>query len=316
MLAPVLAQLQEDYPQDVRVVFRHFPLISIHDKAALSMQAAEAAGMQGKFWEMHDLLFETQVEWKDLDLSAFESWLEEQAGEIGLDTSEFTSDLNSADNTAKAQKAWDDGVAAGFPGTPLVLINGRYYGGPTDYWNLEAITKMVKFEDQQFTICPPMEIDQTKNYEATIQTEKGDIVVELFPDVAPIAVNSFIFLAENGWYDGVTFHRVIPGFVVQGGDPTGTGYGGPGYAFGIEISPDVKFDQPGLLSMANSGPTSNGSQFFITLDELPNLDGGYTIFGRVISGMDVVEQITPRDPSQNPDLPPGDAILGITIQEK
>ncbi|MGB7095227.1 MAG: peptidylprolyl isomerase [Anaerolineales bacterium] len=175
---------------------------------------------------------------------------------------------------------------------------------------------MIQMEDKQFTICPPMTIDPAKSYEATIHTENGDIVVELFPDVAPIAVNSFIFLADNGWYDGVTFHRVLPGFVAQGGDPSGTGFGGPGYAYEIEISEDVTFDQAGLLSMANSGPTSNGSQFFITLEPLPNLDGGYTIFGRVISGMDVVEQITPRDPNQNPNLPPGDTILGVTIREK
>jgi cyclophilin family peptidyl-prolyl cis-trans isomerase len=311
----VLAQLAENYPEDIRVAYRHFPLLSIHDKAAISMQAAEAAGIQGKFWEMHDLLFETQGEWSGMEIAAFETWLGEKAGELGLDGPQFTADLNSEENIAKAQKAWEDGSAAGFPGTPLMMINGRYYSGPTDYASLESITKIIQLEDQQFTICPPMTVDPAKSYEATIHTEAGDIVVELFPDVAPIAVNSFIFLAENGWYDGVTFHRVIPGFVVQGGDPTGTGFGGPGYAFGIEISPDVTFDQPGLLSMANSGPTSNGSQFFITLDQLPDLNGGYTIFGRVISGMDVVEQITPRDPGQNPNLPPGDAILGVSIRE-
>ena len=225
-------------------------------------------------------------------------------------------DLDSEENVALAQKAWDDGNAVGFPGTPLLMINGQYYSGPSDYSNLEAITKMAKLENMQFTICPPMTVDPAKGYLATIQTENGDIVLELFPDVAPIAVNSFIFLAENGWYDGVTFHRVIPGFVAQGGDPTGTGFGGPGYAFDNEISPDLKFDQPGLLSMANSGPGSNGSQFFITLSPLPNLDGGYTIFGRVVSGMDLVNQITARDPSQNPNLPPGDLILGVTIEEK
>lgn len=311
----MLAQLVEDYPQDIRLAYRHFPLITIHDKAPLSMQASEAAGAQGNFWEMHDLLFETQSEWAAMDLETFESWLEEQADAIGLDTAQFLTDLNSAENLAKVESTWNEGSAAGFPGTPLVMINGRYYNGPMDYWNLEAITRMVKLEDQQFTICPPMTVDPARSYEATIQTERGEIIVELFPDVAPIAVNSFIFLAENGWYDGVTFHRVIPGFVAQGGDPTGTGFGGPGYAYGIEVSPDVTFDQPGLLSMANSGPTSNGSQFFITLDELPDLNGGYTIFGRVISGMDVVEQITPRDPGQNPTLPPGDLILGVSIQE-
>jgi cyclophilin family peptidyl-prolyl cis-trans isomerase len=312
----VLAQLAEDYPEDIRIAYRHFPLLSIHDKAALSMQASEAAGAQGQFWPMHDLLFEKQSEWSDLSLEDFEIWLGDQADELGLDVTQFTADLNSEENVNLAQEAWEAGQASGFPGTPLLMINGRYYGGPQDYWNLEAITKMTKFEEEQFTICPPMTIDPTKNYTATMSTEKGDIVLELYPDVAPIAVNSFLFLAENGWYDGVTFHRVLPGFVAQAGDPTGTGFGGPGYAFDIETSPDLKFDQAGVLGMANSGPGSNGSQFFITFGPTPDLDGGYTIFGRVISGMDVVSSLTARDPSQNPNLPPGDAILDVTFESK
>lgn len=312
----MLAQLAEDYPEDVRVAYRHFPLLSIHDKAALSMQASEAAGLQGQFWPMHDLLYESQSAWSALSPEEFEAWLGERAEDLDLDVTQFMGDLNSEENVALAQKAWDDGRAAELRGTPYLFINGRPYEGPQDLWTLEAITKMAKLENMQFTICPPMTVDPAKGYLATIQTENGDIVLELFPDVAPIAVNSFIFLAENGWYDGVTFHRVIPGFVAQGGDPTGTGFGGPGYAFDNEISPDLKFDQPGLLSMANSGPGSNGSQFFITLSPLPNLDGGYTIFGRVVSGMDLVNQITARDPGQNPNLPPGDLILGVTIEEK
>jgi cyclophilin family peptidyl-prolyl cis-trans isomerase len=311
----VLAQLAENNPEDVRIAYRHFPLISIHDKAALAMQASEAAGAQGQFWPMHDLLFETQAEWSDLTPEEFENWLSERAAELNLDVDQFMVDLKSEENTTRAEDAWDNGTAAGFPGTPLLMVNGRYYNGPNDYFSMESITKMIMLEDEQFTICPPMTIDQTKSYTATIETENGDIVLELFPDVAPIAVNSFIFLAENGWYDGVTFHRVIPGFVAQGGDPTGTGFGGPGYAYDIEISDEVTFDQAGLLSMANSGPGSNGSQFFITYSPLPDLDGRFTIFGQVIAGMEVVDQITPRDPSQSPGLPPGDQILGITIEE-
>lgn len=311
----MLAQLQEAYPDDVRIAYRHFPLISSHDKAALALQASEAAGVQGRFWEMHDLLFELQSAWAGMSIEEFQTWLEEQAGELGLDLDQFKVDMNSDEIVAKVEETFNNGINAGFPGTPLIMINGHYYNGPSDFWSLEAITKMINLEDEQFTICPPMTIDQTKSYTATIEMEAGDIVLELFPDVAPIAVNSFIFLSENGWYDGVTFHRVIPGFVAQGGDPTGTGYGGPGYAYGIEVSDEVTFDSAGLLAMANSGPESNGSQFFITYDALPNLDGRFTIFGRVISGMEVVNNITPRDPAQNPNLPRGDMILGITIEE-
>ena len=132
-----------------------------------------------------------------------------------------------------------------------------------------------------------------------------------------MAVNNFVFLARHGWYDNITFHRVLPDYIAQSGDPTGTGFGSPGYAFDNEISPDLKFDKAGLLAMANAGPGSNGSQFFITLAPTPNLDGGYTIFGRVIDGLEVVRQLTPRNPDQsNLNLPPGDELNSVTIEEK
>ena len=141
-------------------------------------------------------------------------------------------------------------------------------------------------------------------------------MLQLYADKAPIAVNSFIFLARQGWFDGVTFHRVISGFMAQSGDPTGSGRGNPGYLFKNEIDPALKFDQPGVLAMANSGPDTNGSQFFITFAPQPSLDGQYTIFGRVLSGMDVLESLTLRDPETNPSLAPGDKILSVEITEK
>lgn len=311
----MLAQLITSYPKDVRVVYRHFPLLSIHDKAALATQAAEAAGAQGHFWEMHDLLFEKQAEWSHLSVVGFTEWLEEEARGLGLQPEKFRTDLTSQANQELAQSAWDEGMAIGLPGTPFLLINGRPYSGPRDYISLETIVKMIKLEERQFTGCPPMTIDPTRQYLATLKTEKGDIVIELFPDVAPLAVNSFIFLAHHDWFDGVTFHRVIPGFVAQAGDPSGTGFGGPGYAFDNEIAPDLRFDRPGMVGMANSGPGSNGSQFFITLGPAPHLDGGFTIFGRVIEGMSVVNSLTPRDPQQDATLPSGDIILDVLIQE-
>ncbi|MFC1996091.1 peptidylprolyl isomerase [Chloroflexota bacterium] len=161
-----------------------------------------------------------------------------------------------------------------------------------------------------------MVIDPLKGYIATIETEKGDIIVELFPDVAPMTVNSFVFLAQDGWFDGVQFHRVLPGFMAQSGDPSGSGMGGPGYAFKNETSPDLAFDRKGMVAMANSGPDTNGSQFFITYAATSHLDGGYTIFGEVLEGMDIAESLTPRDPSQGGNLPTGDKIISITIEEK
>ncbi|GAB4522987.1 MAG: hypothetical protein Fur0018_05390 [Anaerolineales bacterium] len=312
--APLLRQIQHDFPEDVRLVYRNFPLVEIHEKARLGMQAAEAAGAQKAFWEMHDMLFGQQTTWNEMSTEAFQNWLVEQATALGLDVARFQADMLSEASAARSQKAWDDGKALGLTGTPTLVINGQYYSGPRDYWSLSAIIKLVKLEQQQFLQCPEMSIVIGKQYIATIQTPKGDIVIELLADKAPMAVNNFIFLAQQGWYDGVTFHRVIPGFVAQAGDPTGTGLGGPGYAFMNEISSDLRFDAPGMVGMANAGPDTNGSQFFITYTPQPQLNGGYTIFGKVIAGMDVLASLTPRDPAQNPNLPPGDAILSITIE--
>jgi cyclophilin family peptidyl-prolyl cis-trans isomerase/thiol-disulfide isomerase/thioredoxin len=320
---PVLAQLEKDFPNNIRIVYRNYPLIGtpdkpFHDKAALSTQAAEAAGLQGKFWEMHDLLFNRQTDWATLTVDQFKDWLIAQAKDLGLDVKKFTSDLTSPQMVKVAQDAWDNGQKIGLPGTPFLIVNGRIWPNnvPMDYANLSAVIKLTELEKKQFTYCPPMAIDMIKQYTATVKTTKGDIVIELYADKAPLAVNSFIFLARNGWFNGVTFHRVIPGFVAQAGDPSGTGYGGPGYAFKNEIAPGLKFDREGVVGMASAGPDSNGSQFFITLGPVPNLDGSYTIFGQVISGMDVVKSLTPRDTSKTTDLPPGDVITSVTIIEK
>ncbi len=322
-LALVLAQIQKDYPGEVRVVFRHYPLIGtpqrpIHDKAALSVQASEAAGAQDKFWEMHDLLFERQAEWMTMTLPQYQDWLVARAGELKLEPGRFSTDLTSQANAAKAQKAYDDARAIGIPSAPFLLVNGQIWPQdlPLDYGSLSAIIKLTQLEEKQFTSCPPMTIDPKKQYTATLHTQRGNIVMELYPDKAPLAVNSFVFLARKGWYNGVIFHRVLPGVVAQAGDPTGTGFGGPGYAFDNEISPDLKFDAAGVVGMANAGPGSNMSQFFIALSPRPDWNGGYTVFGRVISGMDVVESLTPRDPTQPGVLPQGDIIESVTIDEK
>ncbi len=168
---------------------------------------------------------------------------------------------------------------------------------------------------RSWTSPPAMAIDPAKKYTATIVTDKGDIQIQLFADKAPKTVNNFVFLARQGYYDGVTFHRVLADFVAQGGDPTGTGGGGPGYKFEDEIVESLKFDKPGVVAMANSGPNTNGSQFFITYTPRPGLDGGYTIFGQVTAGMDVAKKLTLRNPDEHPKTP-GDAIRTIRITEE
>ncbi len=137
-----------------------------------------------------------------------------------------------------------------------------------------------------------MTIDPSAKYSATIKTNRGSIVLELFPSAAPKTVNNFVFLAEQGFYDGIIFHRVIPNFMIQGGDPTGTGTSGPGYKFEDEFDPTLVFDRPGILAMANAGPNTNGSQFFITVVPTPNLNGAHTIFGQVLEGQEVADTIS------------------------
>jgi len=167
----------------------------------------------------------------------------------------------------------------------------------------------------QYATEPAMGIDVTKQYLATVKMAKGgEFKMQLFPDKAPRTVNSFVFLACRGYFDGITFHRVLEGFMAQGGDPQGTGGGGPGYEFVNEDS-DLTFDKAGVVAMANRGRDTNGSQFFITFVETPQLNGGYTIFGQVIEGMEVVNGITRRDPDTNPTFE-GDAIESVTITEQ
>ncbi len=160
---------------------------------------------------------------------------------------------------------------------------------------------------------PTGDLDLSKRYTARFDTERGDIVVELFADKAPLTVENFVNLARAGFYDGTTFHRVIGGFMAQGGDPTGTGTGGPGYQFGDEFHPSLRHDGPGMLSMANAGPGTNGSQFFLTYGPTPHLDNKHTVFGKVTDGMDVLNSIRERDPQR--DREPGDRIETIEITE-
>lgn len=162
--------------------------------------------------------------------------------------------------------------------------------------------------------APEMQIDSKRDYTATFKTDKGDIVCSLYANKVPKTVNNFVFLAREGFYNNTIFHRVISDFMAQGGDPTGTGMGGPGYNFNDEFNASLRHTGPGVLSMANAGPNTNGSQFFITHIATPWLDNKHTVFGQVIKGLDVLFSIPPRDPS-NPESE-GVKLLTVEIEEK
>jgi cyclophilin family peptidyl-prolyl cis-trans isomerase len=166
---------------------------------------------------------------------------------------------------------------------------------------------------KQWSTPPAMQIDPKKKYKAHMETDKGTMVIELFADRTPKTVNNFVFLSREGYYEGIIFHRVIANFMAQGGDPTGIGSGGPGYRFEDEFHPSLKHDKRGVLSMANAGANTNGSQFFITHLPTPHLDNRHSVFGQVVEGLDVLMSIPPRDPNNR--NAPAVKIIRVTIEE-
>ncbi|MCX6059543.1 MAG: peptidylprolyl isomerase [Chloroflexi bacterium] len=314
-MSTVIGRLMKEQ-NNVRFVFRPLPLIGIADKSDKAVLAALAADEQDKFWVMYDLLFARYNEWTNLKPDQFNAWVVREAVKAGIDGDQFKAAFISEKATSTMRSMYETAKRINIPAIPLVLINGAIQPSYVlDFQNISDTVGLIALGKKQFTTCPVFNIDPAKQYIATIHTEKGDIVMQLFPDKAPLAVNSFVFLAQNNWFNGVTFHRVIPGFAAQAGDPSGTGKGNPGYFFNTEHS-DLKFDKPGLVGMANSGADTNGSQFFITFAPAPHLDNGYTIFGQVISGLEVAEKLTPRDPSQGAALPAGDKILSVDVDVK
>jgi cyclophilin family peptidyl-prolyl cis-trans isomerase/protein-disulfide isomerase len=307
--------LVDQYPGSIRFVFRHLPLYSIHDKAFISSMAAEAAGAQDrdKFWEMHDILYINQQEWFNYSEEEFVSWALFQAEAIGLDAEQFETDLFDEDLRQELEDKTNELLSMGVNYTPFKIVNERIYrDNKPDIFGLLGIYEFGGFEE-----CPPWVIDPEKSYTAILDTSAGEIQIQLYADVAPLAVNSFVFLAQEGWFDEVYFHRVIEGFVAQAGDPTGQGYIGPGYTFINEIDPDLSFDKAGILGMANAGMDTNGSQFFITLGPTTQLDGGYTIFGEVSSEtLSVIDEIALRDPETAVGFDDATIIYGIEIIEE
>jgi len=309
---PILRAVQERYPDDVRAVFRLRPFPeSFHDKSIIASQALEAAGKQGKFQELKNFLFETQSEWTPIAKDDFDSWLEENIGQFDIDANQFFTDMYSAEIVQKVSDAADSANSLGINGTPTLFVNG--YKWPENERGVEIMSiyvQLLRNQTIEYDACAPTVIQPGKQYAATISTTQGDIEVDLFADVAPYAVNSFIFLANEGWYDGVPF--ISTGEFVLSGDPSDTGYGGPGYAYLDEVDDSLTFDEPGQLATFSLGPGINGSSFFINKTALEGQQAR-TIFGTVTSGMDVVNALEIRENIFDPAV---DTILSVTITEK
>jgi cyclophilin family peptidyl-prolyl cis-trans isomerase len=313
-LAANLKALYERHPHQVQIVYRHFPLIPIHDKASLAGQAAEAAGEQGKFWEMHDLLFDLGADWRGLEEDAFREWLVEQAEDLDLDVSAFQTALDSGAYAEDMQMAFSQGIASGIPGTPFLFMNGDLLRIAPSPQNLEAMTRLLILRERQYAQYPPtvMRIDQ--DYQARIRLTQGEVLIQLLPEASPVGVNSFVFLAQEGWYDDTPVFSVDPERRVDFGDPSGTGHGDAGYHFATETDPDVTFNQPGVVALSSAGPDISGSRFFITLAPIPDLNGSRTIIGRVIRGLNLLRALEAHDASTDLLAPPPSKIISIEIE--
>ena len=269
------------------------------------------------------MLYETQREWSGLSEADAREYFVDLADQLGLDVDQFSAELEDGIHTAYVEQLFQEAVNLQLPGTPAAIVDGFPVGSVPDLpvWKqyVEEQINVKAMEDSQYDAAPALTIDTDKSYTAVVEMENGDTFsIELLPQSAPETVNSFVFLANEGWFDDVTFHRVIPGFVAQTGDPSGTGRGNPGYMLDNEIDPELSHDTAGMVAMANSGANTNGSQWYITLADgdptLIGLDGNYTIFGRISDGMDNVMNIAPRDPQAATEA--GDRIVSITIVEE
>ena len=307
--------LEEVYGDDFRLVFRHF---FFHENADLPARAAEAAGQQGKFFEVKKFIFEDIENWYGKTGSDFESWLKDIAMKFDLDADQLIDDYNS---DAIIQKVAQDNEAArqiGISVTPTVYVNGWQYVSTDNTVpgleklapSFEIIKRLKAVESETYTACPDSVIDPEKTYFATITTTKGDIIVELYPDTAPLAVNSFVVLARDGWYEGNAF-ITHPDFIFSG-DPTDTGFGFPGYAYVDELDEEKSINEAGWLVTYSTMQNLNGGSFFISRTPMEE-QGNRTIFGKVVEGLDIIDRFETRE---NIFEPVKDQIVSITVLDE
>ncbi len=328
-LEPLMMAIQEAYPDDVRIVFRHRPFDeTFHDKSILGAQALEAAGKQGKFQEFKNFMFERQSKnpnnpavadladaefWAGISPDQFDEWIAERVPDLGMDAEQFLEDMFNEEIVDKITQKQDEANKLGINGTPTLFINGFIWPEQQKGLDLFSIyTDLVLGQEKEYSACPPTIVDADKEYSATISTTQGDILVDLYADQAPYAVNSFLFLAREGWYDNMGFFATDE--FVMTGDPSDTGFGGSGYIFLDEVVADLNFNDPGILSTyARLGPGLNTSTFFISKIPLTGQEGR-SIFGKVTSGLEILEKMAViQNVNSKDDL---DRVLSITITEK
>jgi cyclophilin family peptidyl-prolyl cis-trans isomerase len=310
---PVLQALLDDHP-NVQLVYRHFPL-NMHPHAQITAEAAEAAGAQGKFWAMHNQLFDRVSEWSQLSAEGVREKLTEYAEQLELDVERFNRELDEGTYTEKVEAQYQEATELQLPGTPSFLFNDVLYPSSMglSYQGMVDFLGILENQETLFYDAPPeMTVTEDDAYEATLKTSQGDIVLEMLPAMAPVHVNSFIFLAEEGWYDGAEFFFVQDDFVAVTGDPTNTTIGYPGYYCTGETQPPSVFNRAGLVGMLANG------QFFITLGTSPAemLQDGFALVGEVTEGQEVLDALT-RTPVQGAaQQPTADLLLSIDVVQQ
>lgn len=326
-----LLAYQAEHPEDVRYVYRHFPL-PYHTKAPMSAWAADAAGKQDEslFFAVEHLLYENQKEWSALSsVEEYEDWLKEKMKSVdGLDYDQWEKDFADEDLRAQEQISFDNASGTGLiEGTPTIFLNLNSFKGGWETSVLDNYLAYFKVQKRFYTELPPIVIDPEKDYRAVVETTKGTIIFDLLEKESPHAVNSFAFLAGDGWFDGNAFYRVKESFIAETGDPAGNGMGNPGYLFANDMN-DLSYGEAGWVGMVNGGKDKNGSKFFFTNDltafytaaitasnegakeenklsdeeiaaevekELAKLTESYPIFGKVVEGVEVIPTLTQSD---------------------
>lgn len=323
--AQSLEILRQEFSDDVQIIWRHLPDTQSHAKASLALQAAEAAAAQGQFWDMHAMLYINQAEWLELSDGEFRTSLSQYAEFIGLDVTAFDDALDTGKYAGLVEEYQLQADDLGIVGIPTLIINGKPLNDRDDLFGLRGAIHLELLTLEGYDSAPEMTLQEGVDYWAVILTEKGSVEVDLLETQSPTAVNNFIFLVNEGWYNGETFFLVIPDFYAQTGDPSETGRGNAGYFIPGEHDNGLIFDQPGMVAFSHPQGEleKNSSQFFITTAALQNheteWDGQYTIFGQVISGLNIVKNLTarnPGDPLRFPNPPDGDLIINITIEER
>jgi cyclophilin family peptidyl-prolyl cis-trans isomerase len=301
------------HPDKVRQVYRPFPLFQLEDKTELAAQLVEAAGRQGKFWPMHDLLVDRFAEWKDLTPDAFLTWAVDQADHLQLDSRTLRQELADAKFSELISQRYSEAQESGIPGAPFVLLNGRPFLLASDTTQLEAAVRLGILQTEQSETYPKVDIEPGTDYLAMLNTNLGEIQIQLFADTAPLAVNSFIHLADEGWYEGTGAYQVVPDQWVGLGDPTWTGLGDAGFHYPIETDPSRTFQRAGTVGVIPTGPDINGSRLFVGLVPLPEYDETHTVLGQVTQGLDILASLSARQPLVDLLTPPELTIRSIEI---